>query len=68
MSEVIFDMANINDIPELIRLRIAYIIDDYGSINEFERQAVEEQLPDYFKRKLGNELILYYSPNKSVAA
>lgn len=59
MSEVIFDTANINDIPELIRLRIAYIIDDYGSINEFERQAVEEQLPDYFKRKLGNELIAF---------
>ena len=36
MSAVIFDTANKDDIPELIRLRLAYIIDDYGSINESE--------------------------------
>ena len=59
MSDVIFDMANRDDIPELVRLRIAYMIDDYGAISEKERQGMEEQLPNYFERKLGNELIAF---------
>ena len=59
MSEIIFDTANKDDIPELIRLRFAYIIDDFGSINESEHQAMEEQLPDYFERRLGKELIAF---------
>ena len=50
---VIFDTANSNDISELIRLRIAYITDDYGSISEDDKHAMEEQLPGYFERKLG---------------
>lgn len=59
MSEVIFDTANKEDIPELIRLRIAYIADDFGSTNEPKRQALEKQLPDYFERRLGKELIAF---------
>ena len=56
---LIFDKANLNDIPELIRLRIAYMIDDFGSICDYERQCMEEQLPGYFERKLGKELIAF---------
>ena len=32
MSEIVFDTANVNDIDELVRLRIAYMIDDFGRI------------------------------------
>jgi GNAT superfamily N-acetyltransferase len=56
---IVFDTANKDDIPELIRLRLAYIIDDYGSISESEHQAMEEILPDYFERRLGKELIAF---------
>ena len=59
MSSIVFDMAGIDDIPELIRLRIAYMIDDFGSISEYERRCMEEQLPDYFDRRLGKELIAF---------
>ncbi len=59
MSKVTFDTANKNDIPELIRLRIAYMIDDFGSVSEHERLCMEEQLPDYFDRRLGKELIAF---------
>lgn len=59
MSNVTFDTANKNDIPELIRLRIAYMIDDFGSVSEHERLCMEEQLPDYFDRRLGKELIAF---------
>ncbi len=58
MMNVIFGIANKDDISELIRLLIMYIIEDYGSFSEDERHAIEEQLPDYFERKLGTEMII----------
>ncbi len=59
MMSVTFDTANNKDISELIRLRIAYIVDDYGSISEDDKHAMEVQLPDYFERKLGKNLIAF---------
>lgn len=59
MENITFDIANKSDIPELIRLRIAYMIDDFGSVSDHERQCMEEQLPDYFERKLGTELVAF---------
>ena len=50
MSNIAFDIAGKDDISELVRLRIAYITDDFGSISEYERQCLEEQLPGYFDR------------------
>lgn len=56
---IIFDVATKEDINELIRLRIAYMIDDFGSVSEYEKECMEKQLPDYFNRKLGDELIAF---------
>ena len=47
------------DIDELIRMRIAYMMDDFGSVTDQERKGMETQLPDYFSRKLGTELIAF---------
>jgi ribosomal protein S18 acetylase RimI-like enzyme len=57
--EIKYDTATKDDINELIRLRIAYMMDDFGSVSENERIALEKQLPDYFSRKLGSELIAF---------
>lgn len=56
---MVFDIATHDDIPELIRLRIAYMIDDFGSVSDEERACMESQLPDYFARKLNKELIAF---------
>ena len=56
---IIFDEASKDDIKELVRLRIAYMIDDFGGVSNHERECMEKQLPDYFNRKLGNELIAF---------
>lgn len=47
--EIIYDIANLNDIPELVRLRILYMIDDFGSITDEERAGMEKQLPGGFE-------------------
>ena len=56
---ITFDIATKDDIDELIRLRIAYMMDDFGSVTDEERAGMEKQLPDYFERKLGTELVAF---------
>ncbi|MBO5451088.1 MAG: GNAT family N-acetyltransferase [Lachnospiraceae bacterium] len=56
---ILFGEASKDDINELIRLRIAYMIDDFGGVSDHERECMEKQLPDYFNRKLGNELVVF---------
>ena len=58
-EDVVYDIADLNDIPELVRLRILYMIDDFGSITDEEREGMEKQLPDYFERELGKKLIAF---------
>lgn len=60
-----YDVATKDDINELIRLRIAYMMDDFGSVSEDERIALEKQLPDYFSRKLGSELIAFVARDEN---
>jgi ribosomal protein S18 acetylase RimI-like enzyme len=56
---VVFAQAGKDDIDELIRLRLAYMNDDFGSVSEHEKSCMETQLKDYFARKLGTELIAF---------
>lgn len=56
---ITFAEAAKTDIDELIRLRIKYMIDDFGSVSDYEKECMEKQLPDYFARKLGDELVAF---------
>lgn len=61
---IIYDEATKEDIGELIRMRIAYMMDDFGSVTDQERKGMETQLPDYFSRKLGTELIAFVAKDE----
>ncbi|MBP3422064.1 MAG: GNAT family N-acetyltransferase [Lachnospiraceae bacterium] len=56
---ILFGEASKDDIEQLVRLRIAYMIDDFGGISDHEKECMEKQLPDYFNRKLGDELVAF---------
>lgn len=58
-EDIVYDIANLNDIKELVRLRILYMIDDFGQITDEEREGMEKQLPGYFERELGKKLIVF---------
>ncbi len=58
-EEVIYDIADLKDIQELVRLRILYMIDDLGPITDEEQKGMEKQLPEYFERELGKKLIVF---------
>ena len=51
-ESIIYDTAKISDIPELVRLRILYMIDDFGSITDEEREGMKKQLPVWKDRCL----------------
>ena len=59
MEDIVFDTANKNDIDELVRLRIAYIRDDFGSISDEEELNLKSRLPGYFEKELGDHLIAF---------
>ena len=56
---IMYDIATKEDISELIELRIAYMKADFGSVSDYEDGCMRKQLPDYFERKLGNELVAF---------
>lgn len=47
------------DIPELVRLRLAYIDDDFGTVSGEVRMHLEAQLYDFFQRKLETGCIAF---------
>ena len=56
---IVFGEATKADIEQLVNLRIAYMIDDFGGVSAYEKTCMVKQLPDYFNRKLGDELIAF---------
>lgn len=54
-----FRMANQGDIPSLVDLRLAYLREDFPSQTAKISSMIQEQLPDYFYRRLGNDLLVF---------
>ena len=58
-----FDKAALNDIEKLTELRIAYLEEDGGKMEEEILLSIRHDLPDYFKRHLNHDLIVYVARN-----
>ena len=50
--DVVYDVADKEDIQELVRLRIAYTREDLGSLSEDDERMMKNFLPDFFERNL----------------
>ena len=59
MNETYAIKAQSEDIDELTRIRIAYLTEDHGEMDKDTKQAVENSLPDYYRRHLNNDLFCY---------
>ncbi len=51
--------AGIEDIPQLVEMRIGYLTVDCGDLTTEELGALKLQLPDYFRRQLGSGVLAY---------
>ena len=48
-----------NLINELVNLRLAYLKEDFGHLDEKDVSSIESGLPDYFQRHLNQDLFVY---------
>lgn len=57
--------AGINDIDELIKIRIAYLKEDYGNISLEQIDQLKRQLKEYYSNHIDSDMIAYISEENS---
>ena len=63
---MIFEKANPNDINDLVELRIAYLLEDYGEITPDRLSLITESLPNYFRAHLNKDLLVFVCRIESI--
>ena len=64
LTEIEFCQADRLDIDELIRLRIAFIAEEAGSMDEHQQAILEEQLASYLERNIHDRLVAFVAKDK----
>lgn len=59
MCSVHIEKADINDLEQLVGLRTAYLLEDYGTVPQEQLDKISEKLPDYFRRHLNRDCFVY---------
>lgn len=60
--------AELKDIDRLVQLRLAYLKEDFGGLDEKDILAIEKQLPDYLRSHLNKDLFVYISREDNTIA
>lgn len=58
-----FEKATNQDVEQLTKLRIAYLTEDHGDLDEKELAIMERALPDYFNKNLNKNIFAYVERN-----
>ena len=56
---MIFEKADRNDTEALVKLRVEYILADFGDVPAETMAAIADALPDYFNEHLGKDLFAF---------
>lgn len=56
---MIFEKATIQDISALTDLRITYLQEDLGNIDEKDLKLIQASLPSYYEKHLNQDLLVY---------
>lgn len=59
VTRMIFERANINDIPALTAMRLAYIKEDSGELPDGRMSEIAGNLPGYFEKHLEKEVFAF---------
>lgn len=54
-----FDRAVKEEIGQLVNLRMAYLYDNFDEISETQKSTIEKELPEYFYRHLGDDMMAF---------
>lgn len=61
---MIFEKATVDDISKLVTLRIAYLEEDDGVMDDDVILSIKTNLPDYFVKHLNNDITAYVARNE----
>jgi len=68
-NKVEYVQATTEDIEQLINLRLAYINEDFGSIDKGQAIKIKNQLQIYFEKHIGKDCIVFVAKeNESIMA
>lgn len=56
---MVFGKATNLDVEQLVKLRVAFLFEDYGCLNEKELEMIERDLPNYFMQNLNKNIFAY---------
>ena len=59
VSKMDFCRSGLEYTEQLVQLRLDYLTEDHGSLSEIETKRISNQLPDYYKKHLNNDLLVY---------
>lgn len=54
-----YETADVTDIESLVKLRIEYLMEEYGEISQKKLDVIEDNLPDYFQKHLNVDLFAF---------
>ena len=56
---MIVEKAGMEDVDALVRMRIDYLIEDNGGLDDRDLAVIQRELPGYFQAHLGKDLVAY---------
>lgn len=58
-------IATHNDIDQLVKMRMLYLKEHFKEITEVQKKSIEEQLPRYFTKHLGEDMIAFVAKDNN---
>ncbi len=60
MSDLVkVEKAGIDDIDALVKMRLDFLLEDNGSLNDSDVIAIKKDLPEYYKSHINNDLYIF---------
>lgn len=56
---MLIEQATLSDLDQLVRLRLAYLTDDFGTLSDEQIMQLQKELPAYFQHHLQNDLLAF---------
>lgn len=54
-----YGKASLNNIEELVQLRLDYLLEDYGTLTDEQIEKMKASLPEYYLKHLNKDLFVY---------
>lgn len=66
--EIKIEKAAVNDLDALVAMRLDYLTEDYGSLTDGQMTKIRSSLPDYFRKHMNHDLLVYVARQDSIVS